>query len=98
MTIDQTGEVLIRPEDLRVQLREAPDEDSRAIITDLTLRGGFTSVRVLLDDLDRSVRVDLPTGQASELRPGDNVWVRVAKRVARGESAAHGQSVEGSAA
>ncbi|WP_449278401.1 ABC transporter ATP-binding protein [Leucobacter sp. GX24907] len=87
VTIDESGEVLIRPEELRVQPKEAPDDDSRAIITDLTLRGGVTSVRVLLDDLDRSVRVDIPTGEAASLRAGDNVRVRVAKRVSRRDSA-----------
>lgn len=83
VTINPSGEVLIRPEELRIQLHDAPDDESRAIITGLTLRGGFTSVRVLLDDLDRSVRVDVPTGDAGDLRPGDRVRVRVAKRVAR---------------
>ena len=74
IVLDAAGEVLIRPEDLDV----VPQVDGGALITDLTLRGGFTSARVLLDDLDRSVRVDLPTGRAAELRTGDRVRVRVA--------------------
>ncbi|WP_280835839.1 ABC transporter ATP-binding protein [Mycolicibacterium frederiksbergense] len=76
LTIDASGEVLIRPEDLEL----VAQRDGGALITDLTLRGGFTSASVLLDDLDRSVRVDLPTGRAADLRPGDRVRVSMAHR------------------
>ncbi|MDH6678895.1 putative spermidine/putrescine transport system ATP-binding protein [Rhodococcus sp. LBL1] len=71
VTLDNSGDVLIRPEDLDV----VPHADGGGLITDLTLRGGFTSVSVLLDDRDRRVRVDLPTGHAVGLRTGDRVQV-----------------------
>ncbi|RGE23676.1 ABC transporter ATP-binding protein [Leucobacter sp. wl10] len=84
--LDENGELLLRPEDLDLapirDLRER--NDGQGIITDLTLRGGFTSATVLLEDLDRSVRVDMPTGRAVGLRTGDRVQVST---VRRGEAA-----------
>lgn len=76
LTFDLSGEVLIRPEDLEIVPQDAPEGAGHGIITDLTLRGGFTSARVLLDDLERSVRVDMPTGRAAGLLAGDRVRVR----------------------
>ena len=79
--IDVGGEALLRPEDLAlIPLRGRAMGDGHGIITDLTLRGGFTSATVLPEDLDRSVRVDMPTGLATELRTGDRVRVSARPR------------------
>lgn len=79
--LDASGEALIRPEDLEVKPLQdrAEPSDGHGIITDITLRGGFTSVTVLLGDLDRNVRVDMPTGRAVGLAPGDSVKVSTAR-------------------
>lgn len=74
VTVDAEGAVLMRPEDFEI----TPQIDGGGLITDITLRGGLTSVTVMLSDLEHGVRVDLPTGRAAALRTGDRVRVSLA--------------------
>lgn len=83
-TIDANDDVLIRPENLTLLRADAESRSGalgragEGIVTELTLRGGLTSARVLLEGLDQSVRVDMSTGRAASLRTGDRVRVGVA--------------------
>jgi ABC-type Fe3+/spermidine/putrescine transport system ATPase subunit len=82
-TVDTNENVLIRPENLTLLHVDAEARggelgiSGEGIITELTLRGGLTSVRVLLEGLHQSVRVDMATGRAASLQTGDRVRVRV---------------------
>ena len=80
VTMAADGTVMVRPEDLEL----VPQIDGGGLITDLTLRGGLTSATVVLADLEHSVRVDIPTGRALALRPGDRVRVALAPVLSAG--------------
>ncbi|MFA5606573.1 MAG: ABC transporter ATP-binding protein [Leucobacter sp.] len=88
VTLAIDGDVLIRPEDLEISAQT----DGGGLITDLTLRGGFTSVNVLLHDLEHHVRVDMPTGTAAALRTGDRVRVSPSLRMAADQSRVNAQA------